>query len=85
MAAGASRGIERCSQRGKPDWAFHHELIAQGEIANRLKEMPIITLPGHRQTYPDSKVHGANMGPIWGRHDSGVPYVGPMDFAIWVE
>ena len=20
-----------------------------------------------RQTYPDSKVHGANMGPIWGR------------------
>ena len=27
--------------------------------------------------YPDSKVHGANMGPIWG------PHVGPMNFAIW--
>ena len=32
----------------------------------------------------DSKVHGANMGPIWGRHDPGGPQVGPMNFAIWV-
>ena len=24
---------------------------------------------------PDSKVHGANMGPIWGRQDSGGPHV----------
>ena len=32
---------------------------------------------------PDSKVHGANMGLIWGRQDSGEPYVGPMNFAIW--
>ena len=23
---------------------------------------------------PDSKVHGANMGPIWGRHDPGGPH-----------
>ena len=36
-------------------------------------------------TYPDSKVHGANMGPIWGRQDPGGPHVGPMNFAIWVE
>ena len=33
---------------------------------------------------PDSKVHGANMGPIWGRQDPGGPYVGPMNFDIWV-
>ena len=33
---------------------------------------------------PDSKVHGANMGPIWGREDPGGPNVGPMYFAIWV-
>ena len=33
-------------------------------------------------TIPDSKVHGANMGPIWGRHDPGGPHVGPMNFAI---
>ena len=27
---------------------------------------------------PDSKVHGANMGPIWGCQDSDGPHVGPM-------
>ena len=32
---------------------------------------------------PDSKFHGANMGPIWGRQDPGVPHIGPMNFAIW--
>ena len=32
---------------------------------------------------PDSKVHVANMGPIWGRQDPGGPHVGPMNFAIW--
>ena len=34
---------------------------------------------------PDSKAHGANMGPIWGRQDPGGPHVGPMNFAIWVH
>ena len=33
--------------------------------------------------FPDSKVRGANMGPIWGRQDPGGPQVGPMNFAIW--
>ena len=33
--------------------------------------------------YPYSKVHGANMGPIWGRQDPDGPHVGPMNFAIW--
>ena len=33
---------------------------------------------------PDSKVHGANMGPIWGLQDPGGPHVGPMNFAIWL-
>ena len=32
---------------------------------------------------PDSKVHGANMGPIWGRQDPGGHHVGPMNIAIW--
>ena len=32
---------------------------------------------------PDSKVHGANMGPIWGRQDPDGPHVGPMNFVIW--
>ena len=34
--------------------------------------------------YPDSKVHGANIGPIWGRQDPGGPHVGPMNLAIWL-
>ena len=34
-------------------------------------------------TSPDSKVHAANMGPIWGRQDPGGLHVGPMNFAIW--
>ena len=33
----------------------------------------------------DCKVHGANMGPIWGRQDPGGPHVGPGNFAIWVK
>ena len=34
--------------------------------------------------FPDSKVHGANMGLVWGRQDPGGPHVGPMNFATWV-
>ena len=30
---------------------------------------------------PDSKDHGANMVPIWGRQDPCGPHVGPMNFA----
>ena len=37
----------------------------------------------HKQNIPDSKVHGTNMGPIWGQQDPGGPHVGPMNFAIW--
>ena len=28
---------------------------------------------------PDSKIHGANMGHIWGRQDPGGPHVGPIN------
>ena len=31
---------------------------------------------------PDRKVHVANIGPIWGRQDPGVPLVSPINFAI---
>ena len=35
--------------------------------------------------FPDSKVHGANMGLTWGqRQDPGGPHVGLMNLAIWV-
>ena len=32
---------------------------------------------------PDSKVHQANIGLIWGRQDPGGSHVGPMNLAIW--
>ena len=38
----------------------------------------------NESVYRDSKIHGANMGPIWGRHDPGGPHIGPMNLAIWV-
>ena len=31
---------------------------------------------------PDSKVHGADMGPTWGQQDPGGPHVGPL-YLIW--
>ena len=34
-------------------------------------------------THSDSKVHGANIGPIWGRQDPGGPMLAPMNLAIW--
>ena len=30
--------------------------------------------------FPDNNVHGASMGPIWGRQDPGGPHVGPMNW-----
>ena len=32
--------------------------------------------------YPDSKAHGANMGPTWVLSAPGVPHIGPMNLAI---
>ena len=34
--------------------------------------------------FPDSQVHGVDMGPIWGRQDPGGPHVGRMNLAVWV-
>ena len=48
---------------------------------NDVSEMNVVL---SSEAYPDSKVHGTNMGPIWGRQDPGGPHVGPMKFAIWV-
>ena len=38
----------------------------------------------YQSRIPYSKVHGANIGPIWGRQDPGVPYVGPMNLAMFM-
>ena len=36
-----------------------------------------------KETIPDSKAHGATMGPIWGRQDPGGPHVDPLNLVIW--
>ena len=38
---------------------------------------------GQQRADPDSKVHGANMGPTWGRQDPGGPHISHMNIAIW--
>ena len=58
--------------------------------ANTVCHMQVITHPRLiilrvEKHYPDSKVHGANMGPIWVRQDPGGPHVGHMNFAFWVS
>ena len=50
--------------------------------AHHATKQRVMLLSGSR-TVPDSKVHGANMGAIWGRQDPGGPHVGPMNIAIW--
>ena len=35
------------------------------------------------RVFPDSKVHGANMGPSWGRQDPGGPHDGHMNLTNW--
>ena len=34
------------------------------------------------EKYPDSKVHGTNMGPVWGRQVPGGPHVGPWNWYL---
>ena len=48
-----------------------------------LYEWCIAKMQPFLHTNPDSKIHGANMGPIWDRQVPGGPHVGPMNFAIW--
>ena len=36
-------------------------------------------------SYPDSKVHVANMGPTWGHQVPGGPHVGHMNLDIMVK
>ena len=48
-----------------------------------LTEPVMYPIRRYRQ-YPDNKVHGANMGPTWGRQDPGGPHFGHVNVAIWV-
>ena len=50
------------------------------------KHVSIVTKSNfYRNPYPDSKVHGANMGPTWVLSALDGPHVGPMNLAIRVD
>ena len=56
-------------------------LMSPGSVPTTVMAAPefvVVYLKG----YPDSKVYGANMGPIWGRQDPGGPHVGSMNLVI---
>ena len=49
-----------------------------------LSMMVLFNIYHFGQAHPDSKVHGANLGPTCGRQDPGGPHVGHMNLAIRV-
>ena len=79
-----------CSAAETPDKYKCHSsdlkcTLTGSKILNGALATP--TLMGLAQEYmywntPDSKVHGANMGPTWGRQDPGGPHVGHANLAI---
>ena len=64
------------------------ELVTFGVETNSTQPRPWshsgIAINSSFNDYPDSKVHGANMGPTWGRQDPGGPHVGHVNLVIWV-
>ena len=58
-------------------------------FAGAIPRAPSHGIPGNNRTslapllIPDSKAHGANMGPIRDRQDPGGPHVVPTNLAIW--
>ena len=69
---------------------FAHEMaiishrISWGVITNIQPKYPLLWGRNDSDTYPDSKAHGANMGPTWVLSASDGPHVGSMNLAIRV-
>ena len=58
-------------------------MVTSGD--NNVDKVGIISTLGFQwydNRLPDSKVHGANMGPTWVLSAPGEPHVGPMNLAI---
>ena len=60
------------------------EILLNINWANMETVSYVIMISIYLIDYPDSKVHGANMGPSWGRQDPGGSHVGHMNLVIWV-
>ena len=52
-------------------------------ILHGLANLFLIGIIWNSNAIPDSKVHGANTGPVWDQQDPGGPHVGPVNFVIW--
>ena len=74
---GSSRS--NCHQDDMLPWRTTYHAF----FGSRLYRVLFFVLSLH-EIYPDSNVHGDNMGPIWGRQDQGGSHVGPMNFTIWL-
>ena len=65
-------------------WNWHpnkHIFFQQNDLnENQLESVMLVC----SWLYPDSKVHGANMGPTWVLSAPDGPHVCPMNLAIWV-
>ena len=57
-------------------WDLVGPLIMPISIYDRMKSQS-------KSENPDSKVHGVNMGPTWGRQDPCRPQVGHVNLASW--
>ena len=57
--------------------------VPTGDIPYLAQESQVWNVVLIAWSIPNSKVRGANMGPIWDRQDPGGPHVGPMNLAIW--
>ena len=58
--------------------------MCENEDAGINKNIPIYAVKNYF-IGPDSKVHGANMGPTWVLSAPCGPHVGPMNLAIWED
>ena len=78
----------------RPQWVTriqnrNNSDIQEVEKVYAIQCFGILFLSRHRRPhslyiYPDSKVHGANMGPTWVLSAPNRPHVGPMNLAIRV-
>ena len=71
---------------------FSPKLVPESSISNKVACWRVMVSLGDCRVrlltalklYPDSKVHGANMGPTWVLSAPDGPHVGPMNLAIRV-
>ena len=62
----------------------NHNKAQLSDIGGAIYAVICMQLSTTKQNCPDSKIHGANMGPTWGRQDPGGPHVGHVNLVIWV-